>query len=127
MTSPSQKHILVIDDEINVRIVVQACLENLQGWSVVLAASAEAGLRLAEAEQPDAILLDGMMPAMDGVAFLRELQTRPEIRSIPVIFLTAKSSLTEPEVYRKLGASGAIAKPFNPLTLPNQITEILRW
>jgi CheY-like chemotaxis protein len=127
MTSPCQKRILVIDDEVNVRLVVQACLENLQGWFVLLAASAEEGLMLAETEKPDAILLDGMMPGMDGTSFLRELQARPAIRSIPVIFLTAIASLTEPEHYLKLGAKGAIVKPFNPFTLTAQITEILHW
>jgi CheY-like chemotaxis protein len=117
----------VVDDEANVRCVVQACLENLAGWEVLLAASGQEGLVIANIEQPDAILLDGMMPEMDGIAFLQHLQANPAINSIPVVFLTAKASLTVPTCYLPLGAKGAIAKPFNPLTLATQIANILGW
>jgi len=127
MQSHTKKRILLIDDEVNVRTVVQACLEHLGGWEVLLAASGQEGLAGAEAEQPDAILLDGMMPGMDGVMFLRQLRGNPAINSIPVVFLTAKASLTEPKRYLELGAKGAIAKPFDPLTLASEIAMALNW
>jgi len=127
MESVAPKRILVIDDEANVRIVVQTCLETLGGWEVLLAASGQEGLLLAQTERPDAILLDVMMPGMDGVAFVRGLQANPELQAIPVIFLTAKAELTQPRQFQALGVRGAIAKPFNPLTLHDQIATCLGW
>lgn len=127
MKSVAQKRILVIDDEANVRIVVRTCLEILGEWEVLLAASGHEGLLLAEAERPNAILLDVMMPGMNGVAFVRELQANPELQVIPVVFLTAKADLTQPRQFQALGVKGAIAKPFNPLTLHDQIATSLGW
>ncbi|NEQ28884.1 MAG: response regulator [Microcoleus sp. SIO2G3] len=127
MESLAPKRILVIDDEVNVRIVVRTCLEILGEWEVLLAASGQEGLLLAEAERPNAILLDVMMPGMDGVAFVRELQANAELQAIPVVFLTAKADLTQPRQFQALGVRGAIAKPFNPLTLHDQIATSLGW
>jgi len=94
MESVAPKRVLVVDDEANVRIVVRTCLEILGEWEVLLAASGQEGLFLTQTERPDAILLDVMMPGMDGVAFVRELQANPELQAIPVVFLTAKADLT---------------------------------
>jgi len=121
------KRILFIDDEFNIRQIVKACLESLGDWKVVLAASGPEGLAKAIAEQPDAILLDVMMPEMDGLVVLKCLQVDPATQSIPVIFLTARLSLTEHQRFYNLGVKGAIAKPFNPLTLVTQIANILGW
>lgn len=90
------KRVLIIDDETRIREVVQACLETMGGWEVLTAASVKEGLVKAEAEQPDAILLDIMMPGMGGLAFLQRQQAIPAIQSIPVIFLTANVELTKP-------------------------------
>jgi CheY-like chemotaxis protein len=127
MEPVAPKRILVIDDEANVRIVVRTCLEILGEWKVLLAASGHEGLVLAQTERPDAILLDVMMPRMDGVAFVRELQANPELHAIPVVFLTAKADLTQARQFQALGVRGAIAKPFNPLTLHDQIATSLGW
>jgi CheY-like chemotaxis protein len=127
MEPSAKKRILFVDDEANVRKVVKICLESLVGWEVLLATSGQEGLTGAETEKPDAILLDGMMPGMDGVTFLKRLQSNPAIQSIPVVFLTAKAGLTEPHRYRALGASGAIAKPFDPMTLAAEIAHALNW
>jgi CheY-like chemotaxis protein len=121
------KGILFIDDELHVRQVVKACLEALGGWNVSLAASGQEGLVKAISEKPDAILLDVMMPGMDGLALLRELKANPVTESIPVVFLTARLSLTEPQRFQELGVQGAIAKPFNSLTLVPQIAKTLGW
>lgn len=121
------KCLLLIDDEPSIRLVVQTCLENLGGWIVLPAASAREGLVKAETHQPDAILLDVMMPEMDGIAFLKQLQANFAINSIPVILITAKAGMTEPERYRSVGAIGAIAKPFNPFTLAEQVASFLDW
>ncbi|MBD2186489.1 response regulator [Planktothrix sp. FACHB-1375] len=115
------------DDELNIRQIVKACLESLGGWEVVLAASAQEGLVKAVSEKPDAILLDVMMPEMDGLVLLRQLQVNPVTQSIPVVFLTGRLSLTEPQRFQRLGVKGSIAKPFNSLTLVPQIANALGW
>ncbi|HEY9725003.1 MAG TPA: response regulator [Chroococcales cyanobacterium] len=126
-TAIATKRILFIDDELHVRQVVKACLEALGGWDVLLAASGQEGLVKAVSEKPNAILLDVMMPGMDGLALLQELKANPVTESIPVVFLTARLSLTEPQRFQELGVKGAIAKPFNPLTLVPQIANALGW
>lgn len=125
--SVGTKHVLVIDDETDVQEVVRGCLEDIAGWSVVTASSGFEGLeRLAE-ERPNAILLDVMMPGMDGLTFLQHLQANPEYRSIPVILLTAKIGLTESHQFAELGVAGAISKPFNPILLADQMATYLSW
>lgn len=121
------KTILLIDDEGHIHKIVQTSLENLAGWQVLVASSAWEGLVKAEIDRPDAILLDVVMPHISGLAFLEQLKTNPQIQSIPVIFLTSRVDLTEPQRFLALGARGAIAKPFNPLTLVRQIAQILGW
>ena len=123
----STKRVLIIDDEPDVRAVVQGCLEDVAGWEVVTAASGYEGLTKVMVDQPDAIVLDIMMPGMDGFAFLRELRSRPEGRSIPVVLLTAKVNLTDPQVLFELSIKGIIAKPFDPFMLTEQIADFLGW
>jgi CheY-like chemotaxis protein len=127
MDAIATKLILVIDDEFNIRRIVQASLESLGGWNVLLAASAKEGLVKAISLQPDAILLDVMMPEMDGLALLAQLKANPVTQSIPVVLLTARRSLTEPQRFQELGVKGAIAKPFNSLTLVSQIANAVGW
>ncbi|XWK91288.1 MAG: response regulator [Phormidium sp.] len=121
------KRVLIIDDEPDVREVVQGCLEDVAGWDVVPAASGAEGLAKVRVDRPDAIVLDVMMPGMDGFSFLRELRTRPEGRSIPVILLTAKVNPTDPQVLFELSIKGIIAKPFDPFMLTEQIADFLGW
>ncbi|MDI9637777.1 response regulator [Geitlerinema splendidum] len=121
------KRILVIDDEPNLCIVVQACLENLGGWETLTALSGRKGLAIAIAQPLDAILLDVMMPDLDGLAIVRELQKHPITQSIPVILLTAKVQSTDLAQFTQLGVAGVIAKPFDPLTLSQEVASILGW
>ncbi len=121
------KQVLIIDDELNVRLVVSACLERLAGWNVLTAASGYDGLSLAQDKQPDAILLDMMMPGMDGINFLQRLRANPATEAIPVILLTANADYTHPKLFPTLQVSGAIAKPFEPNLLIRQIAETLGW
>jgi CheY-like chemotaxis protein len=127
MESLATKRILIIEDEANLRIVVGTCLETLGGWEVLEAASGKEGLFLAQRERPDAILLDVMMPEMDGITVLQQLLANPELRTIPVVFLTAKVEMTDTRKFISLGAKGAIAKPFNPLILHHQVAAVLGW
>jgi CheY-like chemotaxis protein len=117
--------VLLVDDEPNIRKIGELSLKKVGKWAVVLAASGPEGIELAEREQPDLILLDVMMPGLDGPATLVELKSRPETAQIPVIFMTAKVQKHEIERYHAAGAVGVIPKPFDPMSLPAQILEIL--
>lgn len=121
------KRILVIDDEDDIREVAQLCLEMLGGWEVLTACSGREGLVLAEAEQPDAILLDVMMPDMDGLATFQKLQANIATQHIPVILLTAKVQSADRHRFAKVGVTEMIAKPFNPLNLASLVAEALGW
>lgn len=116
---------LIIDDEEDVRFVVQMSLGRLGRMNVVEAASGEAGLALAKSEHPTFILLDMMMPGMDGMATFRALRANPETASIPIVFLTAKAMASEVRKLETLGAKGVLLKPFDPLTLAQEIEAIL--
>jgi len=121
------KSILLIDDEINLAQVVAVCLESFKGWQVAVANSGKEGLRLLETIKPDAILLDVMMPEMDGISVYQNLQNNSETQNIPVIFLTAKVQVSDRERFAQLRIVGTIAKPFEPLKIADQIAELLDW
>lgn len=121
------KRVLVIDNEPYIQEVTQICLRTTAGWQVVTASSGCEGIDRAVAEQPDVILLDVMMPDMDGPTTFQKLQENPATRPIPVILLTAKVQSSDRRRYEELGVQGAIAKPFNPLQLASQVASILGW
>jgi CheY-like chemotaxis protein len=121
------RKILIIDDEDSIREVVKVTLEVLSGWTALTASSARQGITMAAAELPDAILLDVMMPDMDGFQTLQALQANPATRSIPVVMLTAKVKTGDARTARPDGAKGVIVKPFNPLRLAGQISQALGW
>jgi CheY-like chemotaxis protein len=121
------KHVLVIDDNDHIQQIVQAALQRLTTWTVSVASSAREGIAKAEAERPDVILMDYMMPEMNGVDCLKQLRSRPETENIPVLFLTAYQSLVEPRRFQAMGAAGAIAKPFDPFFIAPHIIQTLGW
>lgn len=123
----SSKRILVVDNEPSIQEVAQISLETVAGWQVTIAGSGLEGIATALREQPDAILLDVMMPEMDGLATFNALQANPATRSIPVILLTAKVQTTDQDDYTELGIRSTIAKPFSPLDLAQQIATTLGW
>jgi CheY-like chemotaxis protein len=120
------RQILVIDDEEAIRLIIQASLEFTTSWTVLLASSGTEGLKMAQAEQPDAILLDVMMPEMDGISILHQLQTHPLTQNIPAIFLTAQVKEAERKKLKALGA-GVLSKPFDPSAIAHQIKTLLNW
>ena len=122
-----QKHILLIDDEEDIREVVSLSLQTVAGWRVTSAGSGQEGLELAKTIPPDAVLLDVMMPGQDGPATLRMLRGDAATATIPVIFLTAKVQSIERERLQGAGAAGFLSKPFNPMTLADEVSEILGW
>ncbi len=121
------KRVLIIDDEESIQTVVQFGIRMAAGWQVLTASSGPQGIQTAQTEQPDVILLDVMMPEMDGIATFKLLQSHPQTEQIPVIFLTAKAQTSEKRQFNDLGVSGVITKPFNSLDLPDQIVKILHW
>ncbi|KAM3096700.1 response regulator [Phormidesmis sp. 146-12] len=121
------KRILVIDNEQYIQEVTQICLETIAGWEVLTASSGMEGIKKAEAEQPDAILLDVMMPDMDGLTTFQNLQKNALTQKIPVLLLTAKVQSSDRQRYLQLGIKAALAKPFEPLELANQIAATLGW
>jgi CheY-like chemotaxis protein len=98
----------------------------MAGWEVVCARSGQEALEMAARELPDAILLDVMMPGMDGPTTVRHLQEQPATREIPVILLTAKVQSAGGRQFSGLGVAGVISKPFDPLTLADLITQTLQ-
>ncbi|MDY6806137.1 MAG: response regulator [Cyanobacteriota bacterium] len=121
------KRILLIDDEADLREVARLSLEMVGGWQVIEGRSGSECLAKAETEQPDAILLDLMMPGMDGSTTFQRLQANNATKQIPVIFLTAKVNSDDRFQFPQLGISGVIAKPFDPMSLAQQVAEILGW
>lgn len=121
------KHILIVDDEDDIREVAALTLEALAGWSITTTSNGEDGFDRAVAHRPDAVLLDVMMPGLDGPATFRKLQADERTRSIPVILLTAKVQAADRLRFEAMGVSGVIAKPFDPLTLSDEICQRLGW
>ncbi|HYF95703.1 MAG TPA: response regulator [Symbiobacteriaceae bacterium] len=121
------RRLLIVDDDEDIREVAQVTLEVSTCWEIVTAASGEGGIRTAVATPPDAILLDVMMPDLDGPSTLRHLRSHHETAGVPVIFLTAKVQATDRKRLEGLPISGVIAKPFDPMTLAGEIAAILGW
>jgi two-component system, chemotaxis family, response regulator PixG len=115
------KQVLVVDDDHNIREVVSMCLHKLKGWDVLTAASGQEGLDRVQFNNPAVIILDVMMPEMDGLAFLRKLRSNPETKLIPVILLTANRYLPDKKLLTELGVVETISKPFLPINLVRQI------
>lgn len=122
-----RKLILLIDHEVSVREVLRVCLSSLGGWNVLSVASLQEGLNLLKTNTPDAILLDLPKVETDGFTFIQELRDRLVTPSIPVLLITGKARWFTRQQLQELGVSGAIAKPFNPITLPTQISDLLNW
>ncbi|PSB14129.1 response regulator [filamentous cyanobacterium CCP1] len=121
------KRVLVIDDEADVRAVVRGCLEDIAGWEVVIAESGKEGLAKVITDPPDAIMLDVMMPGMNGLEFLSALRNYTKGITLPVVLLTAKINLTESDELANLNVKGVIAKPFDPFRLVEQVAYFLGW
>ncbi len=121
------KRILFIDDEDDIKTLAQFCLETEAGWSMVSASGGVEGVAIAESEQPDAILLDAMMPEIDGLQTIAKLRDNPKTKHIPIIFITAKAQASDRRRFYQAGAKGVINKPFDSLTLASQISGFLGW
>ncbi|MDQ3632519.1 MAG: response regulator [Actinomycetota bacterium] len=122
-----RRRILVVDDSGLVRQLAQMALDSIGGWDVCFAESGAEALVRADAERPEAILLDVVMPEMDGFAALAALRAKPTTAPIPVILVTAKDKPADRARAESLGAAGMIAKPFAVDDLARQVATILGW
>ncbi len=118
------ERILCVDDDNDIRMIARMALEAVGGFTVEDCSSGAAALDAAPGFGPDLILLDVMMPGMDGPSTLKALRGIPGLGSIPVVFMTAKAMRAEVELYPKLGAAAVISKPFDPMTLSDQLRAI---
>ena len=118
------ERILYVEDEPDIQAVAKIALEAVGGFQVMICSSGADALEKVSGFAPDLILLDVMMPNMDGPTTLEHFRANPATASIPVIFLTAKVQPSEVSQFQALGALDVIAKPFDPMTLAAQVTKI---
>ncbi|QUY46009.1 response regulator [Acaryochloris marina] len=121
------KQILVIDDDEIIRLVIQLTLKTFASWEVLIASSGLEGITIAQAEKPDAILLDMMMPDMDGFATIHQLHSQLKTQNIPIILVTAKTKMGETQKWKEIGVTGVITKPFEPSDLVPTMLTMLGW
>lgn len=121
------RKVLIIDDEDDIREVAALSLESVAGWQVVTAKSGAQGIARALEEAPDAILLDVMMPGMDGPTTFRQLQANSLLARIPVLLLTAKVQASDQRAFADLGVKAVLVKPFDPMELAAKIATVLSW
>lgn len=123
--TPMAKRLLIIDDDRFIRDVAEVTLRKAGGWLVTTAASGAVGIAQAQQGACDAILLDISMPGMDGFAVFEQLRADP--KTIPVILMTAKALPADLQQFTEMGFAGVIVKPFDPLAVCGQITDLLGW
>jgi CheY-like chemotaxis protein len=117
--------VLCVEDDPDIQAITRFSLEVVGGFQVSICASGEEALDKVRSFSPELILLDVKLPGMDGPSTLEALQEMPETASIPVVFITASAQGQEIESYRKTGAIDVISKPFDPMSLPGTLIEIL--
>lgn len=118
------KRVLFVEDDPDIRTVARMALEAVGRFTVLGCGSGAEALERVEAFAPDLILLDVMMPGMDGLETLQSLRLLPGAATVPVVFMTAKVQAQEVSEYRAAGAVDVIAKPFDPMTLPATVRSI---
>jgi len=119
--------VLVVDDDENIRELTKLALESVCGWQVLTADGGWSAIEMCREHQPDAVLLDMMMPGIDGLTTFQHLQDDERTRDIPAIIFTAKGRVGERQPWEDSAIRGMIAKPYNPMTLGQQVSEILEW
>lgn len=122
-----QKHILIIDDDDLIQAIAELVLGSVPGWTLTGALTGEEGLRLAAASPPDLILLDWVLPGLEGPAILERLAENPVTQNVPVIMLTAMSGEEVEREAAQLGALGILSKPFEPESLAQRISTLMDW
>src|SRR5437868_14329322 len=121
MEKKTLKKIIFVDDDHDILTVSKYCLENMAGVEIKFLDSGDQAINEALYFQPDLIILDVMMPGMDGISAFNAMKLQPTIASIPVVFITARLQKSEIDKYLSIGVIGVIKKPFDPLTLSDTI------
>jgi CheY-like chemotaxis protein len=124
MSASSLHRILHVEDDADIQAIARLALEGVGGFETATCGTGEEALRLARSFHPDLILLDVMMPDMDGVTTLRRLREDPQTAAIPVVFMTAKVQQEEVARLREAGALEVLMKPFDPMTLAQALRQI---
>lgn len=124
MSTPNLKSVLVVEDDADIREIIQMSLETFGGLSVRVCASGQEAFQALATELPDLVLLDWMMPALDGGEVIARLRTDPRTARMPIVVLSGKALSNEIERMRAAGASEVISKPFDPVRLPERLVEI---
>lgn len=119
--------VLVVDDDDLIREVAQVALESVSGWTVLTADGGAEALAVLAEHRVDAVLLDVMMPDMDGLTTFRRMQEDPSLRDVPVVLVTAKVQSGPRPVWDGLAIAGVIPKPFDPMTLGDEVSAMLGW
>jgi two-component system, OmpR family, response regulator len=116
--------ICYVEDDEDIQRIVRMSLERVGKMTVEVVGDPTLAIDAINAFKPDLVMLDWMMPKLDGVALFRQMQARPETQALPVVFITAKASQRDLDELMKIGAAGTISKPFSPKDLPEQLREI---
>jgi two-component system OmpR family response regulator len=124
MPERALNRICYVEDDLDIQRIVRVSLERVGKLTVEIVGDSTRAIEAIIAFKPDLVMLDWMMPVMDGPAVLRAMRERAETRDLPVIFITAKASKQELDELRALGAVGTISKPFSPKDLPDQLRQI---
>jgi len=124
MPAAPLNRILMIEDDLDIQAVARLVLETLGGFTVEVCSRGQEALETAPVFRPDMILLDVMMPGMDGPTTLMHLRALPDMEKVPVVFMTAKVMPDEIDHYKTLGALDVIRKPFDPMALPATLNTI---
>ncbi|MDH5752647.1 MAG: response regulator [Deltaproteobacteria bacterium] len=117
--------ILYVEDDPDIQIIARMALEKIGGFIVKICSSGGEAIKVAEEFSPDLVLLDVMMPDMDGPQTMRELRGKPSLAGVPMLFVTAKTQRSELELFREMGVAGVISKPFDPMELASTIRQYL--
>ncbi len=123
---PDTQKIMYVEDEPDIQTIARIALEQIGGFDLLVCSSGQAALDQVSDFAPDIILLDVMMPEMDGIETFRQLKTLPACADVPVVFMTARVQTHEIKEYTDLGAVDVIAKPFSPITLAEQVKTIIQ-
>lgn len=124
MNESALRKILYVEDEPDIQTIARLALEEIGGFDMQICTTGGEAMEVAEEYGPDLIILDVMMPGMDGPTTLAELRKKPALRDVPALFMTAKVQPQELEQLRAQGAEEVIAKPFDPMTLADAVREI---
>ena len=118
------KRICYVEDDEDVQRIVRTALERIGKMTVAVVTDPTEAIATMAEFRPDLVMLDWMMPVMDGPTLFRQMKLRPETKALPVVFITARASQADLDDLKQLGAAGTISKPFSPKDLPEQLRAI---